>query len=91
MFTKFLAIAMCLSLASCNYLGQNNVPQKLPRQRFIPVPREGAPAAMPWSGAFALDTKTGQLCWTYSGMENSSNTQLPKLPDCVNLYRSDPD
>jgi hypothetical protein len=58
-FRKFLAIGMCLSLASCNYLGQNNVPQKLPRQRFIPVPREGAPAATPWSGAFALDTKKG--------------------------------
>lgn len=92
MSTKFLAACfMCMTLASCNYLGQNNVPTKIPRQRFVPVPREGAPAGMPWSGAFALDTKTGQLCWTYGGMTNNSNTQWPNLPECVKLYHSDPD
>ncbi len=58
------ALLACLAFTGCNYVGQNNPPRS-DYQRFVPVPREGAPAGMPWSGAFALDTKTGQLCWTY--------------------------
>jgi hypothetical protein len=83
-------LLVCLAFTGCNYVGQNNPPR--PRyQRFVPVPREGAAAGMPWSGAFALDTKTGQLCWTYKGMTNDSNAPWPNLPDCMTLYHSDPD
>src|SRR5205085_1715427 len=88
MGSTFLA---CLALTGCNYVGQNNPPRSSRYQRFIPIPREGAPVGMPWSGAFALDTKTGQLCWTYKGMTNNSNTQWPNLPDCASLYHGNPD
>jgi hypothetical protein len=46
---------------------------------------------MPWSGAFALDTKIGQLCWTYKGVTSDGNTPLLNLPDCMSLYHNDPD
>jgi hypothetical protein len=84
------ALLACLAFTGCNYVGQNN-PPKSGYQRFVPVPREGAPAGMPWSGAFALDTKTGQLCWTYKGMTNNSDAQWPTLPDCAALYHNDHD
>jgi len=46
---------------------------------------------MPWSGAFALDTMTGQLCWTYKPITSDNNAQLPTLPDCKALYQNDTD
>ena len=37
-----------------------------PYQRFIPVARQPENVdGVPWSGAFALDTMTGQLCRTF--------------------------
>jgi len=80
----------CLVLTGCNYVGQNN-PSRPRYQRFVPVPREGAPANIPWSGAFALDTMTGQLCWTYKPITSDNNAQLPTLPDCKALYQNDTD
>jgi hypothetical protein len=85
--TVFLA---CLALAACNYVGQNNPPRPH-YQRFVPVPREETSAGMPRSAAFALDTKTGQLCWTYKGISSEGNAQIPGLPDCTTLYHNDPD
>jgi len=84
------AILVCLAFTGCNYVGQNNPPRS-GYQRFIPVPREGAATGMPWPGALALDTKTGQLCWTYKGITSNSNPQSPNLPDCASLYHGDPD
>jgi hypothetical protein len=73
---------------------------KSPYQRFVPIHREPAnlpetsmfssKAGIPWSGAFALDTKTGQLCWTYhEGLENKGDNSWPHIPDCYDLYRAD--
>jgi len=53
-------------------------------QRFVPMPRQPADlTGVPWSGAFALDTKTGLLCRTYeTGDEYWSN-----IASCLDLYR----
>ena len=46
----------------------NNSPRLNSYQRFIPSTRQPENVTgVPWSGAFALDTKTGQLCLTYEG------------------------
>jgi|SRR5579862_3668996 len=60
-------------------------PKEYSCQRFIPVPRQPENVTgVPWSGAFALDTQTGQLCRTYNG-------NLPEawmaLPMCVDLAK----
>jgi hypothetical protein len=53
-------------------------------QRFIPVPRQPENVTgVPWSGAFALDTKTGQLCRTYDG-EFAEKWQA--LPSCLDIF-----
>ena len=39
---------------------------------------------VPWSGAFALDTKTGQLCRTYDG---GTDEKWSALASCVDLYK----
>jgi hypothetical protein len=41
---------------------------------------------IPWSGAIALDSKTGQLCYTYL-VEKPWND----LPLCLDLYKQFPD
>jgi hypothetical protein len=58
-------------------------------QRFVPIPRQPENLqGVPWSGAFALDTKTGQLCKTYD-WESTSNLQ--GLPLCTVVLASNPD
>ena len=49
-----------------------------------PLPRG---AGTPWSGAFALDTKTGQLCFTY----NTNTKGWDGLPQCLQLLKDYPD
>jgi len=66
-----------------------NSPRLNPYQRFIPSTRQPENVTgVPWSGAFALDTKTGQLCLTYQG-----NFREPwnALPQCVDLLKTFPD
>ena len=49
-------------------------------QRFVPTPGEP-------STAFALDTKTGQLCRTYDWKEsNGKPVFLPLCSDLLSLY-----
>jgi len=58
-------------------------------QRFVPVPREPANAVgLPWSGFFALDTKTGQLCRTY---ETPKSTDWDGIVLCKQLFDQYPD
>ena len=58
-------------------------------QRFIPVPRQPENVTgVPWSGVFALDTKTGQLCLTYEG---DFPDKWKALPMCVELMVQNPD
>jgi hypothetical protein len=52
-------------------------------QRFVPV--AGMPqsaGADEWSGAFALDTVTGQLCFAYESYSSPKST----IPLCRDLY-----
>jgi len=54
-------------------------------QRFVPMPRQPEDlTGVPWSGAFALDTQTGQLCRTYDGGIDEKWTGLNL---CADLYR----
>lgn len=54
-------------------------------QRFIPMPRQPENLnGVPWSGAFALDTKTGQLCRTY---DDQADEKWKGLASCVDLYK----
>jgi len=57
-------------------------------QRFIPIHREPQNVTgVPWSGAFALDSKTGQLCETY----HLNNETWAEIPLCLDLYKKYPD
>jgi hypothetical protein len=53
-------------------------------QRFLPVPsvpeRKGASAQ--WAGQFALDTVTGQLCYTFAD-PNAKPTTVPLCRDLL--------
>jgi hypothetical protein len=54
-------------------------------QRFIPMPRQPENVTgVPWSGAFALDTKTGQLCRTYDG---GLDEKWSAITACADLYK----
>ena len=56
-------------------------------QRFIPMPRQPESLnGVPWSGVFALDTKTGSLCRTYDG-GLEENSVWKGLDRCLDLYR----
>jgi uncharacterized lipoprotein YajG len=92
MHIKFLALVVSiLILSSC---AQQPPPQivKQPYQRFVPVPRQPADLmGLPWSGAFALDTKSGQLCWTYDVKNSSQSDMWPVLPYCSALRTLYPD
>ena len=58
-----------------------------PYQRFVSTPVEHSNVTgIPWSGAIALDSKTGQLCYTYSVKEPWNG-----LPLCFDLYKEFPD
>jgi len=61
----------------------------VPYQRFVPSSRlpENV-TGVPWSGAFALDTKTGKLCLTYEGDFGETWNGLPK---CIDLLKAFPD
>lgn len=89
-------LAICILLLGCPACDLQQQPQHPPKpayqQRFVPVHREPSNlTGLPWSGAFALDTKTGQLCWTYEIVNNTQNDAWPNIPDCENLYHQYPD
>jgi hypothetical protein len=81
MYATALALLMLSLLIGCTL-------QKTPYQRFVPMPRQPENVqGVPWFGAFALDTKTGQLCLTGAG---DFGEDL-KFPSCFRLYKTDPD
>jgi hypothetical protein len=55
-------------------------------QRFVPI-NEHTMLGVPWTGAFALDTKTGQLCQTFP-LSQKSPEWATNLPSCFELYRA---
>jgi hypothetical protein len=90
-FVALFAVAVILQQSSgCDQTQTASVPQKpAPYQRFIPMPRQPADlSGVPWSGAFALDTKTGQLCFTYIG---TFAEPWNSLPQCLDLLKQFPD
>lgn len=92
----WMVCALCLALQGCDeFDGVKNQPQtaKQPYQRFIPIHREpGNLTGVPWSGAFALDTKTGVLCRTYpTDDDDSGKNKWAGLDLCLDLYKQYPD
>jgi hypothetical protein len=93
---KPICVAFVL-LSGCDHHGSHQAATKQPYQRFVPIsvpiPKEPAnPTGLPWAGAFALDTKTGQLCYTYQIRENIITSEsLLTLPYCNNLFKQYPD
>ena len=83
-----LAAMGCQPPAALSPQVQPAVQKAVDYQRFLPVSRqpENSPG-IPWSGSFALDTKTGQLCWTYRVVPPADRDSKPNLPDCAYLYR----
>ncbi len=84
-------VSLALFLGSCSQAerpANESRPQQPQQfvQRFVHIPREANPLGIPWSGAFALDTKTGLLCKTYS-LDNETWAQLP---GCLDLYTKYP-
>jgi len=72
---------LCCTLVGC---GSDHPQASSDRtfQRFLPV--SGAPQKADgtmWSGAFALDTITGQLCYTY----DDPGSKKSSLPVCRDL------
>lgn len=57
-------------------------------QRFVLVPDTTKIGDHIPPGALALDTKTGQLCYTVGGPYTSG---LPAMDMCTELYRLHPD
>ncbi len=85
-------LPICVLLLGCPACDRQQQPQQPPKptyqQRFIPIRREPQNVeGVPWSGAFALDTKTGQLCETY----NLGSDKWATIPQCFDLYKDFPD
>jgi hypothetical protein len=72
-----------------------SVPKQVDYQRFIPVPRQPESLrGVPWSGALALDTMTGQLCRTYDeevSLEDGPKAFWATLPLCRSLWANNPE
>ena len=80
-----------LALAGCERQSRDSNIRPTPCQRFVPinapVPRDPSnPNGMPWAGAFALDTETGQACYTFKVVNHTENAMFPSAPDCNDLY-----
>jgi len=81
-----LILLLTLLLAGC-------INNSSASQRFVPVsslPASQGATNIPWTGFFALDTETGQLCRTVEGKQfpdadHVNNEWINKLPLCVNL------
>lgn len=74
-----LASIMTLAIIGCSHTA--HVSSKS-YQRFVPIPANTS-EGIPWNGYFALDTKTGQVCWTVPAPHPP--TQFGTLPNCVDL------
>jgi hypothetical protein len=77
---KYSLAAAMIVLVGCN--------KPTPYQRFVLVPNPtGIQAAIP-AGALALDTKTGQVCYTIGGPYTSGS---PSIDMCYVLLKNHPD
>jgi hypothetical protein len=97
---KVFLLAFLAGLPSCAPTNDKTThrealpPEKPPAyQRFLPIPPNSA-NVFPWSGDFALDTKTGTLCKTWPGQLTpitEKTEALTSLPQCLDLYETYPD
>jgi|SRR5882724_2077847 len=51
-------------------------------QRFLPLNAESQKSGIPWSGFFALDSQTGQLCRTTS---RQFGNEFDQIPTCLSI------
>jgi hypothetical protein len=56
--------------------------QVTPVQRFLPLNAESQKSGVPWSGFFALDSQTGQLCRTTS---RQFGNEFDQIPACLSI------
>jgi|SRR5271166_3843118 len=94
----FPALPLLLALWGCSQPQAAPLivpPSTQPYQRFVPIQQDDNVAGVLWSGAFALDTKTGQLCETYAlditRARSSEAAWLAGIPQCSALYKKFPD
>ncbi len=76
---------MLLLVVSCFFVSQRTSaesPETKTCQRFVPTNAESAKEGVPWSGFFALDTQTGQLCRT---ADWQLQDKWKALPTCLSL------
>lgn len=83
-------VSLVLFLGSCSQTVRPSNEARPPQpqqyvQRFIHIPGQANVFGIPWSGAFALDTKTGLLCKTYS-LDNENWAHLPRCLDPYTKY-----
>jgi len=76
---KLIALACVLLLSGCSASEAD-----IKSQRFVLVPDPGISKDIP-PGALALDTQTGQLCYTVSGPWTSGS---PAIDLCSKLLKS---
>lgn len=93
-----LAFLSLLQISGCSPEEKAAPPQlqqphdAVPYQRFVPVPTpQSGMTGLPWSGFFALDTKTGILCLTSSISTGRLADYKESLPLCAALMREYPD
>jgi hypothetical protein len=71
----------------CNQPDVPTAKNNPPYQRFVPVSAQAGMMGVPWTGYFALDTKTGQLCLTSDKHEPEN---IGDLPTCVVVTMTNP-
>jgi hypothetical protein len=70
-------------------VGCESGPKSRGYQRFVLVPDPSQVKKDIPAGALALDTKTGQLCYTVGGFFATNGT--PRMDMCTEVYRLHPD
>ena len=80
---KWLTVALVLILTGCSAASSSTE-----YQRFVLVPNPSEISKDIPAGTLALDTKTGQLCYTVGG---SFTTGSPSIAMCTVLLKTHPD
>jgi hypothetical protein len=78
--TKAIILTFAFIVAGCT-----NPAPSVQYQRFVLVPDPTHIGKNIPPGALALDTKTGQLCYTVGG---SFTDDLPKMDMCYEIYKT---
>jgi hypothetical protein len=94
LFGTTTIVLLLLAVQGCEKREERPIEAKSvnqPYERFLPIHREPSNlTGVPWSGAFGLDTKTGQLCHTYP-IDGDQQVKKEYIPRCLDLYKIFPD